>query len=69
MKRQKVFETENVVIYAKVPEIGQEANAADDCIHAACTFAHQFAFHLKDPLKFLQAFRDEAHKEIATLFT
>ena len=68
MKREKVYETENIVIYAKKPEVGEEANVADDCISAACTFAHKFAFHLKDPLKFLQAFREETEKEVGTLF-
>lgn len=66
MKKEKVYESDNIIIYSKKPEVGREADAASDCIHAATIFAAAFASHLKEPIYFLQDFRRDAIGRITT---
>ncbi len=64
MKREKIYETKNIVVYAKKPEIGEEAKCADDCIEAAIFCAISFAYNLQTPMKFLRAFAENSTKNI-----
>jgi hypothetical protein len=63
MKREKIFDSVNVTVYANQPEVGKEADAATDLMYCAFQLAKQFSFHLKEPEKFLVSFRKEMNKE------
>jgi hypothetical protein len=53
MKKEKIYEDENIILYSKKGiEHGYEAEAADSTFCAALIGYKTFASHLKEPMKF-----------------
>ena len=66
MKKSKIYENNNIVIYYKKGEweVGQEADLADQIFVAALMGYLEFAKHLKDPKKFWVECKKEMRKTI-----
>ena len=66
MKKYKIYENNDIVIYYKKGEmeVGQEADLSDQVLVAAMMGYLEFAKHLKDPLSFWRKCKKEIRKTI-----